>query len=183
MIMPTQLEDHDDNAPAITRGGVLAVATFAGVCLGFHWFGTHGWVPILDSANLALHEAGHPMVGLFSARAMVYGGTLFQLIFPLAAAWQFRRAGNATGCAAALVWLGENCFNVARYMADARAQELPLVGNGKHDWTEIFGRWGVLQLDGRIAGMMRGIGLVLIVGATISLYRRWRPQRAAARFP
>lgn len=42
---------------------------------------------------------------------MVYGGTwLFQLIFLIAAAArQFRRAGNETGHAAALVWLGENC--------------------------------------------------------------------------
>ena len=31
------------------------------------------WVPILDSANLAFHEAGHPLIGMFSARLMVYG--------------------------------------------------------------------------------------------------------------
>ena len=37
------------------------------------------WVPILDSANLAFHEAGHPLVGILSSRLAVYGGTLFQL--------------------------------------------------------------------------------------------------------
>jgi hypothetical protein len=58
-------------------------------------------------------------------------------------------------------------------MADARVQELPLVG-GDHDWTEIFGRWHVLHLDGRIAGITRGIGLILMAWALLCLYRRWR---------
>ena len=162
---------------AVSPGGMLAVFAFAVACLGFHWFGAGHWIPLLDSANLALHEAGHPLVGVFSTRATVYGGTLFQLAFPLAAAANFHRAANPTGMAACLVWLGENLFNIARYMGDARAQELPLVGNGEHDWTEIFGRWGVLHLDGRIAGMTRGIGVLLIVGAVVWLYRRRQADR------
>ena len=161
-------------AEPVSAGQLAAVVAFAAVCLGFHWFGEDGWVPLLDSANLALHEAGHPLVGIFSSRLTVYGGTLFQLAFPLLAALQFRRSGNPAGIAAALVWLGENLFNVARYMADARAQDLPLVGNGDHDWTEIFSRWHVLHLDGRIAGITRGIGLILMVLAVVWLYRHWR---------
>jgi len=136
-----------------------------------------GWFPVLDSANLAVHEAGHPLVSIFSARATVYGGTLFQLAFPLAAAWHFYRAANASGTAAAIVWLGENLFNIARYMADARARQLPLVGNGEHDWAEIFSRWGVLNLDGRIAGVTSGIGVILVAGAAAWLYRRWQADR------
>jgi hypothetical protein len=167
----------DRDAGAVTAGQLFAVAAFTVVCLGFHWFGEDGWVPLLDSANLALHEAGHPLVGIFSTRLTVYGGTLFQLAFPLLAALQFRRSANPAGIAAALVWLGENLFNVARYMADARAQELPLVGNGDHDWTEIFSRWHVLHLDGRIAGITRGIGLILMAVALVWLYRRWRESR------
>jgi hypothetical protein len=163
-----------DAAGPVTTGQFLAVTAFAAVCLGFHWFSEQGWVPLLDSANLALHEAGHPLVGILSSRLTVYGGTLFQLAFPLLAALQFRRSANPAGIAGALVWLGENLFNVARYMADARAQDLPLVGNGDHDWTEIFSRWHVLHLDGRIAGITRGIGLMLMVFALVWLYRRWR---------
>ena len=155
----------------------LAVLAFGAVCLGFHWLGAEGWVPVLDNANLALHEAGHPLVSVFGDRATVYGGTLFQLAFPLAAAWHFRRANNATGSAASLVWLGENLLNIARYMADARVQELPLVGSGDHDWMEIFSRWGVLHLDGRFAGLTRGIGVILLLGALLWLYRRWRADR------
>jgi hypothetical protein len=176
MKLPSQLEPppfDDPGTATVSAGQFFAVAAFAAVCLGFHWFGEDGWVPLLDSANLALHEAGHPLVGIFSTRFTVYGGTLFQLAFPLLAALQFRRSANPAGIAAALVWLGENLFNIARYMADARVQELPLVG-GDHDWTEIFGRWHVLHLDGRIAGITRGIGLILMAWALLWLYRRWR---------
>jgi len=169
----------DDPGPRpVSSGALLAVAAFALVCLGFHWFGEQGWVPLLDSANLALHEAGHPLVGIFSTRATVYGGTLFQLVFPIAMAVHFRREASAAGVAGAVVWLGENLFNVARYMADARVQELPLVGNGDHDWTEIFSRWHVRHLDGRIAGITRGIGLILMAWALLWLYRRWRESAA-----
>jgi hypothetical protein len=162
---------------SVSLGRLIAVLAFAIVCLGFHWFGAEAWVPFLDSANLALHEAGHPLVSIFSSRATVYGGTLFQLAFPLAMAWHFHRLANLTGVAASMVWLGENLLNIARYMADARVQELPLVGNGDHDWTEIFGRWGVLHLDGRIAGMVRGAGVIVVIGAVVWFYRRWRADR------
>jgi hypothetical protein len=158
---------------SVSFGGVMAVVAFSLICLGFHLLGAEGWVPILDSANLALHEAGHPLVGIFSARATVYGGTLFQIFFPLAAAWHFRGVANPVGVASSIIWLGENLFNIARYMADARVQQLPLVGNGDHDWAEIFGRWGVLQLDCRIAGTVRAAGLILVVSAVVWLYRGW----------
>mgnify|MGYP003513706261 CR=1 FL=1 len=42
-----------------------------------------GFVFIVDHANLLFHEAGHPIVGLFSQRLEPYGGTLGQLVFPL----------------------------------------------------------------------------------------------------
>ena len=185
-----ETELTEPTAP-VSLGSLLAVAGFAAFCLAFHLFSTDGWVPLLDSANLVLHEAGHPLVGMLSQRATVYGGTLFQLAFPLAAAWHFRHAGNSAGnsvgnsagnpagLAASLVWLGENLFNVARYMADARAQELPLVGNGDHNWTEIFSRWNILPLDGRIAGFTRFAGALLIAWALIGLYRAWREQRSS----
>ena len=69
-------------------------------------------------------------------------------------------------------WLAENLWNIARYMADARAHELPLVGGGEHDWTEIFSRWGVLAHDTGVAGFTRTIGWVLMIVALVWLVRR-----------
>lgn len=153
--------------------GVAGIAALAGYIVLARLFSEEGWVPILDSANLALHEAGHPIVGLFNERLMVYGGTLFQLLFPALMTWHFLRRGEAAGFAVGLIWLGENFFNVARYMADARAQILPLVGGGEHDWTEIFSRWGMLDADTRIAGLTAFLGWVLILGTLAWLGREW----------
>jgi hypothetical protein len=49
---------------------VLGIALLAGLLAAMIL--TSGWVPLLDSANLALHEAGHPLVGLLSSRLEVY---------------------------------------------------------------------------------------------------------------
>ena len=165
----------DDESPRVSALALGGVAAFAIACLAFHL--AIGWVPLLDSANLAFHEAGHPIVGLFSNRLSVYGGTLFQLAFPVAAAWDFRRRGQAAGVAACGVWLGENLLNVARYMADARAQALPLVGGGDHDWTEIFSRWGLLAADTRVAGLTRVVAVAVMGYACLWLYREWRRGR------
>jgi len=172
---------HGEAAPThpVSAPALFAVIAFAVLCLGFHAFSEQGWVPILDSFNLALHEAGHPLVGLFSERLMVYGGTLFQLGFPLAVAWHFRRREHAVGVAVAVVWLGENGLNVARYMADARAQALPLVGGGDHDWTEILSRWGWLAADARLAGLLRLVATLVIGAACVWLWRRWRQDQGA----
>jgi hypothetical protein len=160
-----------DPAPAqpVSLGGFIGVALFAVYIVFARLKSGEDWVPILDSANLAIHEAGHPIVGLLSGRLAVYGGTLFQLLFPALVAWHFRRRGEAMGLAFGLVWLGENLLNVARYMADARSQILPLVGGGEHDWSEIFSRWGVLDSDTRIAGFTAFLGWAVMLAALLWL--------------
>lgn len=159
-----------------SSGALVAVFGVVVLLLGIRWTSHDGWIPILDSANLALHEAGHPLIGIFSDRLMVYGGTIFQLAFPLLVALHFARRREAIGLAMGAIWLGENLLNVARYMADARAQELPLVG-GEHDWTEIFTRWGVLQRDLGIAGVTRWTGYALMIGAVWWLWRCYRQEK------
>jgi hypothetical protein len=69
---------------------------------------------------------------------------------------------------------------VARYVADARAQELPLVGGGEHDWAFLLAEWNVLGRDQEIARAIRVVGFGLIVGASLLGWwaiRRppWRP--------
>jgi hypothetical protein len=152
---------------------VIAVAVFGMLVL---YLGNTGerWIPVLDSANLAFHEAGHPLFWLLDNRLGVYGGTLGQLALPLIVAASFWRRRDAFATALVLVWLFQNFFNIARYMADARAQMLPLVGGG-HDWTEIFARWQVLHLDTRIAGIVGVLGWagVLLVCCTLA-WSWWR---------
>lgn len=159
----------------ITLPALLGVCAAAAICLWLQWFTDEGWVPLLDSANLVLHEAGHLLVSLVSTRLEVYGGTLFLLLFPALVVRHFWHAGHPVGFALAVVWLGENLINVARYMGDARAQVLPLIG-GYHDWTEILSRWGLLNSDTLLAALVRLLGTAFMVGACVWLWRGYREQ-------
>ncbi len=132
-----------------------------------------GWVSIIDDANLVFHEAGHPIFGVLGSTLGLYGGTLGQLAIPAGIAAAFWARREAVGCAVTGFWFFENFLNIARYMADARAQLLPLVGGGEHDWTNIFSRWGVLSSDTSIAGFMAGVGWVGMISVWGWLAWRW----------
>lgn len=162
----------------VTRTKLAGFAIGLGLFLLLLFRSEPGFVVLLDHANLLFHEAGHPIVGLFSARLVPYGGTLGQLVFPCVVAVGCWRAGQTLGLAAAIIWFFENWVNIARYMADARRLELPLVGGGDHDWNTIFARWGVLQYDTRVASAVRLVGWVGIVLASAwVLWRGWRDRR------
>jgi hypothetical protein len=146
-----------------------------------------GFMVILDHANLLFHEAGHPLVGLFSSRLETYGGTLGQLTFPVLLAISFWRKRQTLSCAASVIWFFENWLNIARYMADARALELPLVGGGDHDWNTIFSRWHWLSYDTQIAGAVKWLGWagMLLAIAWVGWHYwgdRQRPADESARF-
>jgi hypothetical protein len=136
------------------------------------FFSEPGFVFILDHANLLFHEAGHPIVGLFSARLEPYGGTFGQLVFPIVLLVNSWRKRHALGVAFSAIWFFENWLNIARYLADARRMELPLVGGGDHDWNTILSRWGLLQQDTQIAALLRILAWFGI--ATTCSWLAWR---------
>jgi hypothetical protein len=162
--------------------GLAALAT----SVGLGWFlwllktDADGFV-FLDYANLAFHEAGHPIFGIFGSTLGLYGGTLGQLVFPAAALLAFWRQREPIGFTVAAVWLFENCLNIARYMADARVQVLPLAGGGEHDWSEIFTRWGVLSSDTSIARVVTTAGWIGMLAAWSWLIWRWRDSGESTR--
>lgn len=134
------------------------------------------WVWLLDTFTLMLHEAGHPIVGLLSAHMMVYGGTLFQLLFPWLTKRHFAKRGHAPGVVFAKYWMAASLHNVGIYMADARAKQLPLIGGldpeDAHDWAEILGRWGLLRYD-------TALGKLLMLSAwCLLLWTMWRCYRS-----
>lgn len=134
-----------------------------------------GFIFLIDHANLLFHEAGHPIVGIFSHRLEPYGGTVGQLVFPVVLAVSFWRKGQPLPFAAAVIWFFQNFLNIARYMADARALKLPLVGGGEHDWNNIFFRWNVLSYDTQIARAVEITGWIGMGAACVwVLWRAWR---------
>lgn len=160
--------------------GMLFAFGLVGI-IGHYTFTADGWVPLLDSANFAVHEAGHPLVGVFSDRLAVYGGTLAQLAFPLICMFEFWRRRWTTSYGLCGIWLGQSLLNVAIYLADARARLLPLAGFGKdplHDWNTILLRWGLLHQDAALATTLRVIAWGVIAGALGFLVWRWLREAA-----
>ena len=160
----------------------VALSNFLFVVAGGVWIAWKAstgqrWVPLLDSANLAFHEAGHLFYGVFGAVLALYGGTLGQLTFPVVCLANFWSRRESTSLSVCTIWLAQNLCNIARYLADARAQELPLVGGGEHDWNNILSRWGALQWDLRLGEALHGVGLfgMAIAGAWLGL--RWHRGR------
>lgn len=164
----------------------VGTGSFAAASLGFAGLMVvaatvqDGWIPLLDGVNLVFHEAGHPIFGLFGSETLGFlGGTLMQLLVPVIVGGAFWRKRQALGAAVAALWTGENGLNIARYMADARSQLLPLVGGGEHDWATLFGQWGCLARDTAIAGAVRAAGWMVMLGAWAWLAWRWRRSRQA----
>ena len=158
---------QDSEWQPISKNGLIGFGAGFGAFLLLSYFSEPGFIFLLDHANLLFHEAGHPIIGLFSSRLEPYGGTIGQLVFPCALAVSFCRKGQPFGVAGAGIWFFENWLNIARYMADARALQLPLVGGGDHDWNTILDRWNILQFDIRIAATLKilawiGMALVLV---------------------
>ncbi|MEA2724316.1 MAG: hypothetical protein QOH59_2087, partial [Gemmatimonadales bacterium] len=146
----------------------LVLAIYGYLCLRNP--GEYRW---LDSLDLAIHETGH-LVFMFGGETLtILGGTLFQLIVPAAFVVALWRAGDRHGASVPLWWLGQNCWNISVYIRDARAQELPLVGGGEHDWAALLGQWGLMSRDGQIADAVHLLGvmiyLVAIVGGWVVL--------------
>ena len=135
---------------------------------GFWIMRTPDGYHFLDSVDLPIHETGHLVFAWGSEVITALGGTLFQLILPALFGVYFAVRRDWHAATVPLWWIGQNGWNIARYVADARAQELPLVGGGEHDWAFLLSEWDLLGQDQVIAGRIRVAGLVLMVGAAVA---------------
>ena len=73
----------------VTGGRLIGFALGVALLLLLIFRSEPGFVFLLDHANLLFHEAGHPVVGLFSSRLETYGGTIGKLVFPCVLAVSF----------------------------------------------------------------------------------------------
>jgi hypothetical protein len=119
----------------------------------------------IDSLDLAIHETGHLLFGFGGETLMLLGGTLFQLMVPAVFVVALWRAGDPHGATVPLWWVGQNCWNISVYVRDARAQELPLVGGGEHDWGILLAEWDMLSQDQALADAVHLLGVLLYLVA------------------
>ncbi|HEX6048454.1 MAG TPA: hypothetical protein VFZ21_04275 [Gemmatimonadaceae bacterium] len=126
------------------------------------------WDP-LDDLNLAVHEAGHLVFSGFGETMTILGGSLFQVLVPVVFVGYFLRTRQRYAAAATLSWVGVNLLNVSRYIGDARAQELPLLGgeNTIHDWWYLLINWDLLPRDLAIARWVHFFGVVAFLASVV----------------
>lgn len=130
----------------------------------------------IDGVNLLFHEGGHVIFGLLGETLHFLGGTFGQLFFPAACALHFLQAGKSYEAAVVGVWFAESWMNVARYLGDAQAQALPLVGGHIHDWNWLLGQWGLLPHCEAIATLLHALAAC---GASACLVLAWRATHEA----
>ncbi len=146
----------------ISRAALAAWIVFYAGFLSYA-FSQHGGFLFIDSANLVVHEGGHNLFGWFGPTLGLWGGTLLQWLVPLLLAGYFFTQRQCSGFVFCVFFFFENWLYTATYMADARAQELPLVTTGdpdfvEHDFHAIFSSLGVLDYDTKIATVIRILG-------------------------
>jgi hypothetical protein len=131
----------------VDRGGV-----FGGIVFGAHEFGHLLWAPFGEWMGIA-------------------GGSLTQLLIPIGAGALMVRSRDWFGLAVAGLFLASSLGNLAWYVADARALELPLVSMSPdgaiHDWEYLLGSLGWLPLDGAIAASLRRAGWALVAASSL----------------
>jgi hypothetical protein len=142
-----------------------------------------GQVLLIDNVNLVVHEGGHLLFSWLGPTMTLWGGTLLQCLVPFLLAAYFWTQRQATAYVFSLFFFFENWLYTATYMADARAQVLPLVGVGDmeseesmHDFFRIFTQLGVLDHDTQIAAFVRFFGWLGMIGCVGWLGWRARKQ-------
>lgn len=123
----------------------------------------------IDNLNLLFHEAGHWIFLPFGEFMRVLGGSLTQLIIPIAIAVHFAIRKDWLGTLFGTFWLGENWINVSYYAADAEKQILPLLGNGTHDWHYLLTQVNLLNQAEAIGTAMYWLGACLMFTTLFSL--------------
>ena len=132
----------------------------------------------MHNIDLPFHEFGHVLFRPFGEWLMFVGGSLFQCALPLILGgvflWRERNPFPASMC---LWWAGENLLDLAPYIGDARAMDLPLVGEWgeeavelrilRHDWHNILEPMGMLAWDHRLAMLTHTAGTLLMALAWI----------------
>jgi hypothetical protein len=137
--------------------------------------------------DLVFHEAGHVLLMPFGWSFLTsLAGSLAQIAIPLLCAGTLLlKARDPFGASIGLWWTGQSVMDLAPYIGDARALQLPLLGGATgaevegHDWEAILGALGWLEHDRALATLAHAVGALLILaslawGAYVLLRQRER---------
>ncbi len=127
-----------------------------------------------------LHEGGHLLFRFFGQDLHSFGGSFWQVMFPLLifpVALRQRPIFAATG----LILAGTNMMAVAPYIFDARFRVLRLLGpKDGHDWYHLLTSWQLMDSAAEISqftffvGFLLGLGGI-VFGITVAVLRYLKP--------
>ena len=158
------MKSLDPARERLARRLLTIVLAVYGAALALHP-AHYGWI---DSLDLAIHEAGHPIFGIFGEFIGFAGGTIMQLLMPAVLFGYFWRQRDRHAATVMAWWIAQNLWNISRYVADARAEELPLVGGGEHDWAYLLGTLGLLRDDIAIGHTVHFAGVVIFLWSCVA---------------
>ena len=153
----------------IWRLPILLYLVYGGVRhLGDPYYST-----IFGGITFGIHELGHVLFSWAGEFLAIAGGSICQVAAPVAAGVVLLKQRDWFGACVALAWLAFSLFNLATYVGDARAQELPLLGlsdDPEHDWAYLLGALHLLEADHALAFLVRVIafaswGAAIVFGA------------------
>ena len=125
----------------------------------------------LHNAHLVFHEAGHLLFAPFGRFMSIAGGSLMQLLIPLAAMAGFLYARpQPFGAAVATWWLGTSLIDLSPYIGDAQSLKLMMIGGflaedvpDAHDWRNLLYSLELLRHDRLIATVAWNMGGALMI--------------------
>lgn len=175
------LETLEDDWNPVPRYALIGWLLFYALFL-FQAAQHRGFLLMIDVVFVPIHEGGHLLFGYFGRFLGVAGGTILQLLVPFTLAAYFAFQRQLQGTAFCAFFCFEQFLPITTYMADARAQDLPLLTVGDpefviHDWNYLFNSLGVLNHDTQIAAFIRGIGwLGMFATAAWFAWKSWRTE-------
>jgi len=125
----------------------------------------------LDNVDLPIHETGHLVFRPFGEFMTIAGGSLFQVIVPLVFFGYFAWRRQFYSAAIVALWVGQSIINVYVYAADAVVMQLVLTSGftgsegSFHDWNYLLTATGLLSSTKTVAGIIRFVGTLTILGA------------------
>ncbi|MDP3480967.1 MAG: CHY-type zinc finger protein [Desulfoprunum sp.] len=164
---------EDDKFSFFGRLVVFAITILWGIkCIASPIESNYAGNSFLHLVNLPFHETGHIVFRPFGSFITSLGGTISQLLMPIICfSVLLIKTRDTFGSSVTLWWFGENFFDIAPYVNDARSLTMPLVGGnfgysspyGFHDWEYLLTESGLLQYDHFIAKACFTIGTVLFL--------------------
>lgn len=121
---------------------------------------------ILHAIVLPIHETGHIVFAAFGEYMGFAGGSIFQIIFPVAFIWHFWRRGDRHAATVPLWFVGIAAIDLVPYVKDAHSGDLELIG-GEHDWSYLLSEIGKVHLDQQIGDGFKVFGTLVILAAVI----------------